>query len=566
MVSERAGPPDGFLSPAAFSRSGEELETDVRGGVESVASLVASTYGPQGMDKLIQFPGRAGRVEIAVTNSGSQVLSAIERGDGFNHPVAALLVDAVDTMHRDLHDGSTTAVLLTDSLVARGYDLVADGLAPSDVVVGYALAAERAGSVLDGLARPVDHGDADTLRAIARTAMGHRPGDVQRDRAVDLVVDAVTGLADATDGAWLDTERVKVLADAAATTALHEGVVVTRWPRGAETSERSFVDFDWEPMFPGARTDLTVAILDAEIDVEKTATNFGAGGKPGVVLEDAGALETYRAGYESATRRVAAGIADLGVDVLISEPGVPGDLETHLADAGISVLDRVQTPESDIDRLAVATGATVVSRPADLTPAHLGTAGRVSEARVGAEKWTFVTDCDGGAYTVVLRARTEQDAAYQERLVETALDVLATAIVDDQVLPGAGAPQLTVAADLRDYANGIRGAEQLATLAFADALEDTVRTLVRNAGLDPIDELTALRTARATGDVGDALGVDVLAGEQVEAWEAGIVEPRRVLSQAMETARSMATELLLTDAFLHPNVSLADFTPTTEHD
>ena len=181
------------------------------------------------------------------------------------------------------------------------------------------------------------------------------------------------------------------------------------------------------------------------------------------------------------------------------------------------------------------------------------------------EKWTFLTGCTGGAYTIVLRTPTEQDATYHERLVDDALDVVATAVIDRQVLPGAGAAQATVAADLREYSNGVGGKEQLAVREFAAALEDTVRVLARNAGLDPIDAVSGLRTVRAVEGENESVGIDVTTGERVDAWEAGIVEPRRILSQAIETARTTTNELLTTDAFLHPNVVLGSFSPNTEH-
>ena len=550
------------VSPSDYSLQGDDLREFVLGGVASVADLVESTYGPRGMDKVVRREEK-GDVELVVTNSGSRVLDAIERGDGFNHPVSAILVDAVDTMHRDLADGSTAALLLTRALLERGYGLLDEGLSPSDVVVGYAMASERCGAVLDRLTRSVGPDDAELLEQVAATALGERIGAERRDRYASMIVEAAAGVAAAGDGGWVDTEDVKVVSGTGARTALHRGVVVSRWPRGAETSDRSLVDFDWGLDFPEPVSDVRVAIIDRKIDVEASATNFGEGGWSGVRLDDVEAVQEYRSGFEARKDRIARDVRDLGVDLLVSQPKMDDDFVRRFADAGVAVLDGVETPEADVDRLATASGATVVSRPDELTEERTGVVGRLYEERMNDEKWTYLTDCAGAAYTIVLRTRTDDDAAYHRRLVEDALEVVATAIVDGQVIPGAGAAQTTIATELRDYATGIGGKEQLAVAEFAAALEDTVRVLARNVGADPIDVVAGLRNARTTG--GESVGFDVTVGEPVDAWEAGIVEPRRVLSQAIETGRTTACQFLTTDAFLYPNVVLEEFSPNTEH-
>lgn len=555
------------ISTPDFSLTGAELREFVKGGVDGVASLVRTTYGPRGRDKLVELNGSKNEVVVELTSSGTGVLDAIERGDGFQHPVAAVLVDAVDTMHRDLNDGSTTAIVLLQALLERGYELIDEGLSPTDVLVGYALAADEVGRVFDDLARPVSHDDTEALEQVARTAIAPRLAGDPDEAYVRLVADAIRGLAAESEGSWVDTTQVKLLADPSAETALHDGVIVTRWPRGAEKSDRSLVDFDWDPQFPDPLENVTVAIVDAEIDVEKSGTNFGMGTDPGVRLDSVESVERYHSGLLDRKRVLADHLADLGVDVLVSQVRVDDDLVHVFEDAGVAVVDKVETPEADIDRLANASGATVVSRPEDLTPDRLGTVGRLYDHRTSDEKWTHFTDCAGTAYTLTLRVPTEHGAEHHRRVVEDALDVVATSVMDGQLLPGAGAAQMTAAAALKREALGIGGREALAVSAFAAALEDTVRVLVHNAGLDPIDVVAGLRNARADGDgAGAAVGIDVVAGEQVDAWEAGIVEPRRVFSQALETARTLASQFLTTDAFLHPNTSLSGFAPNTEHD
>ena len=552
------------VSTTKFSTTGHDLRRFVQGGVDNAASLVTTTYGPQGLDKLIELNGSKNEVVVELTSSGTGILDAIQRGDGFNHPIAAILVDAVDTMHRDLHDGSTAAIILTQALLNRGYELIDQGLTPADISIGYAIAAGRVGQVFDDLMRPVCHNNTSLLKQVTRTTMAPRLNGEVNEQYVQLVVDAVQGLAAETDGEWIDTKQVKLITAPGTETDLHEGVIVTRWPRGAETSDRSLVDFEWTSQYPTPIEDATVAIIDAKPDLERTTTNFGSGNYSGVHLDSLESVERYHSGLRAHKRNIIERLADLGIDVLVSQVRVDDDLVRLFAERDIDVVDRVETPRADIDRLANATGATVVSALEDITVERLGTAGWLYEQRMADEKWTYFTKCGGGTYTITLRTPTDHSAEHYLSVIEDGLDVTTTAAIDGQLLPGAGAAQMTAAAVLRKEASAIGGREALAVSAFAAALEDIVRILVKNGGLDPIDTIADLRTVH-TEDGGDAIGIDSRTGESVNVWKAGIVEPRRVFSQALETGRTMATQFLSIDAFLHPNISLAQFRPNTEH-
>ncbi len=129
----------------------EEAREYIRRTTNHVASLVRSTIGPYGLEKLVETHDLQGEPEAVLTGNAEEILAAVERGDGFNDPVAALFVDCVDSMQRSLGDGTGTAVLVADELIRRGLDLIEEGVHPSTVVVGYAIAAQRTGEVLDML-------------------------------------------------------------------------------------------------------------------------------------------------------------------------------------------------------------------------------------------------------------------------------------------------------------------------------------------------------------------------------------------------------------------------------
>lgn len=530
----------------------EDARRYVHGAVEATVSLVESTYGPAGMEKLIITQDKQNRKEVVRVDDAGRLLDAIERGQGFNHPVAALLVDGVDGMQSGLRDGTTTAVLLIGAFLEEGFDLIELGLAPSSVIVGYGIARARAGQVLDDLARSVDPGDCETLADVAATTMTTNLDGTDRRRLVDGVAETVARLAERGDEGWINTDDAKVLARSGTETTVHDGLILSR-PDDAGPNGKGVV----EPS-----DDVTVAIVDREIDFEETASVLDGGN--GVQLNSPEAAQRYRSGLNTRSESAAEELVDRGVDVLVCMEKLDEPIVRSLQSAGIAVVDKAKYPKNDIYRLARATGGTAISNLRDLTEDCLGHADRVAARRVGDEVWTAFEANRGPVYTLVAGAATEEGARGREAAVEDALETATVAARDGQILPGAGAPAAAVASALRDEMTTVNGREQLAVQAFAEALERLPATLARNAGHDPITSLTALRAAHADGR--SSAGIDSATGEPFDAWAAGVVEPRRVFSQAVETAATVTERLLTIDAVLYPNVELPGYTPRPERD
>lgn len=532
----------------------------------AIESLVASTYGPRGSDSVVLTVDGRGNPETVVTNDAGVLLDAIERGDGFVHPVAALFVDGLDSLRRGLHDGTTAAALLGTRLVASGCDLLDDGLHVGTVSVGYAMAANRTGSVLDDLARPVDPTDRDLLSAVAATTMTTDLDANRRREYADAVSAAVAGLAETSEGGWFDTDDVTVRTRVGEGCERYRGHVIRRRPGAHETTERSHLWFDWSPSVEGTLTDARVAVVERGVDVEETATEFGGEGRAGVTIDSASGLAAYTSAREAAIESIATRLADVGVDVLVVQAELDDEVSRTIESHGVAVVDRVQYPKSDIHRVARATGASVVGHVDDLDRSKLGRAGRAYERRVGDEKWTYLDECDGGVFTLVVGAPTEQSRRTHARLVEDAVETTAIAAMDGQVLPGAGAAPLAVARDLRSFARTVDGREQLAIDAFADVCESLGVTLARNAGADPLDARPALRRAHDAQPGPAPIGFDADTREPADAWELGAVEPRRVFSQAVDTAVATAEQLLSIDGVVTPGVDLGRLEPQTEHE
>ncbi|MFC7141483.1 TCP-1/cpn60 chaperonin family protein [Halosimplex aquaticum] len=539
---------------AAWALGGAEARAFVGRPTSRLADLVASSLGPHGLETQIETADAQDEREVVRTADAGTMLDAIERGGGLSHPVAALFVDAVDAMERAHGDGTTRATLLTAALVERGLGLVERGLAPTTVARGYAFATSRIGETYDALAEPCDPDDDARLAAVARTAATRL--DSLPDDDVSAVAGAVSRLA--ADDA-LDTEYATVIAARDAPAGIYRGVVARRFATGTQAAEHVPTEFDPRPGITDPIEDATVAIVDDELEFGESV----AGGGDAVSVDGAAGARRYAEERAAARADFADRLFELGVDVLVSRPEVEADLAATLESRGVAVVDEVETPVEDVYRIARATGADVVSHPDDVTAGALGTAGSVVERRVGDECWAVFDDCDGPCVSLVATADTEAGCDRAEAALETAVEAAATAVRDDQVLPGAGAAEMAAAASLREYAPGIADREQLAVEAFADALERVPEQLVRNAGGDPNAVLPALRAAHDTGEPA-AVGVAADGNGTRDAVAAGILDPRRVPSEAVETARSLATQLLTVDEVLHPGVDLAAVRPETE--
>ncbi|HJJ59226.1 MAG TPA: thermosome subunit beta, partial [Methanocorpusculum sp.] len=238
-------------------------------------------------------------------------------------------------------------------------------------------------------------------------------------------------------------------------------------------------------------------------------------------------------------------IVKSGANVLMCQKGIDDIAQHYLSKAGIFAIRRVK--KSDMEKLARATGGSIISSIDAISGDELGIAGLVEERKVGSgEEMVFVEKCKNPkAVSIIIKGGTEHVVDELGRALEDALRVVGCVVEDKKVVAGGGAPEVELALRLKEYAATQGGRIQLAIDAFANALEVIPRTLAENAGLDPIDKLVDLRAAHEKGK--KTYGLDVFKGEPVDMWEAGVVEPLRVKTQAIASAAEAAVMILRID-------------------
>lgn len=518
--------PDSNIQPI-FILSGDTTRTKGREAQRTniqaarlVAEMVRTTLGPKGMDKMIV--DSVG--DVTVTNDGVTILSEMR----IEHPTAKMVVEIAKTQEHEVGDGTTTAVVLAGELLKRAEGLLDQEIHPSVIAKGYRLAAEQAHAILESIAITVAPEDRAILRKVAITATTGKGAETAKEHLAGIVVDAVLTVAERRDGRiTIDKDAIKIerkVGDSVDETELVQGILL-----------------DKERVHPGMPREVAGAkllLLDTALEIKNTETDAK------ITITDPSKLQEFLDMEERMLHRMTEKVIASGANVLCCQKGIDDVAQHFLAKAGILALRRVK--KSDIERVAKATGARIVSNLDDLSPKDLGAAGLVEEIRIGDEALTAIKECKHPkALSILVRGGTEHVIAEVQRALEDAIGVVGAALKSGKVVGGAGAPEIELARRLRTYAASLSGREQLAVQAFADAMEVIPRTLAENAGIDPIDALTELKAAHDRKELW--AGINVETGRKLDAWKQGIIEPLKIKTQAVSSAAEVAVMILRID-------------------
>ncbi|ALM76339.1 thermosome subunit beta [Thermococcus barophilus] len=485
-----------------------------------VAETVRTTLGPKGMDKmLVDSLG-----DIVITNDGATILDEMD----IQHPAAKMMVEVAKTQDKEAGDGTTTAVVIAGELLRKAEELLDQNIHPSIIVKGYTMAAEKAQEILDSIAKDVDVNDEETLLKAAITAITGKAAEEEREYLAKLAVEAVKQVAEKVgDKYHVDIDNIKLEKKEGGSvkdTKLIKGVVIDK--------ERV------HPGMPKRVEGAKIALINDAIEVKETETDAE------IRITSPEQLQAFLEQEERMLKEMVDKIVATGANVVFCQKGIDDLAQHYLAKAGILAVRRVK--KSDMEKLAKATGAKIVTNIRDLTPDDLGYAEVVEERKVAGESMIFVEGCKNPkAVTILIRGGTEHVVDEVERAMEDAIKVVKDIVEDGKIVAGGGASEIELSVKLDEYAKEVGGKEQLAIEAFAEALKVIPRTLAENAGLDPIE--TLVKVIAAHKEKGPTVGVDVFAGEPADMMERGVIEPVRVKKQAIKSASEAAIMILRID-------------------
>ena len=438
---------------------------------KAVASAVRTTLGPKGMDKmLVDTIG-----DVVITNDGVTILKEMD----IEHPAAKMMVEVAKTQDDEVGDGTTTAVVIAGELLKKAEDLLEQDVHPTIIAAGYRQAAEKAQALLKEMAFDVKATDKAMLKNIAGTAMTGKGAEASKDKLCDLVVKAITMVTD--DDGTVDIENIKVEKKTGGSiedSEIVEGVLIDK--------ERV------HPSMPKKVTNAKILLLNAAVEFKKTEVDAE------INITSPDQLQAFLDEEERMVRGIVDKVVASGANVLFCQKGIDDIAQHYLAKAGIFATRRVK--KSDMEKLARATGASLVSSIDAISKEELGKAGLVEERKVSGEEMTFVEQCKNPkAVSIIIKGGTEHVVDELERAIHDALRVVGVVVEDKKVVAGGGAVETELSLRLREYGATVGGRAQLAIEAFASALEVIPRTLAENAGLDPIDMLVEIRAAHEKG-------------------------------------------------------------------
>lgn len=487
---------------------------------KTVAEIVKTSLGPKGMDKmLVDSLG-----DVVITNDGATMLKEME----IEHPAAKMMVEVAKAQDAEVGDGTTSVVVLAGALLEKAEKLIEREVHPTVIVEGYKKAAAKAIEVLRKIAKPIDPNDDETLKKIAMTSMVSKLVSADRDYLADLALKAIRYVVQVVDGKYkVDLDDVKLEKKHGGNvrdTILVQGIVL----------DKEVVHSGMPKRVEKAK----IALINAPLEIKKT--EFDAR----ISITNPEQLRLFIEEERKLLRDMVDKIVKSGANVAICQKGIDDIAQHYLAKAGILAVRRVK--QSDMEKLAKATGARIVNNIEELSPEDLGYADLVEERKIEEDKYVFVEGCkEAKSVTILIRGGNERVVEEVERNLKDALSVIRDALIKPAVVAGGGAVEAEVAKEIRSWASSLSGREQLAAMAFAEAIESIPLALAENAGLDTIDIEVSLRAAHSEGKVWH--GVDVFEGKVADMMEKGVLEPALVKEQMIKAATEVACMILRID-------------------
>ena len=520
-MAQMGGRPVIILREDTKRSRGEEARKSNMMAAQIIAEVLKTTLGPRGMDKmLIDSLG-----DITITSDGATVLDEID----VQHPVAKMMIEVAKTQDKEVGDGTTTAVVLAGELLKKAEGLLEQNIHPSVVIAGYQKASDKAIETLEKVAVDVDMDDTETLMKLSNTAIRSKAVASARNHLSAIVIEAIRQIVEKRDGQVIaDVDNVQIVKKEGKSleeTELVRGIII----------DKEVVHDGMPKKVKNAK----IALVDAALEIEKTEIDAE------IRIKSPDSVKAFLDQESEMLKKMADRIVESGANVLLTQKGIDDMAQHFLAKAGILTARRVK--KSDMEKLAKATGAKIVSNLADLKKTDLGHCGLVEERKVGNDKMIFVEECkDPAAVSIFVRAGLERMIDEAERSLNDALYVISDVAELPKMVPGGGAIEMEVAKEVRSYARKVGGREQLAIEAFADALEVIPKTLAENAGLDTLDTMVAMKAAHEKKD-GLSMGVNVFEGGVADMMKDGVVEPLVVKLQAIKSGIEVTSMILRID-------------------
>ena len=508
------------LKESALQEKGRDAQKNNIMAAKMVCDIVKSSLGPRGLDKmLVDSLG-----DVTITNDGATILKEIDA----QHPAAKMMIEISKTIDTEVGDGTTSSVIFAGTLLAKAEELLKKDVHSSVIIEGFQAASEKALEILSEISKKVNPNDRETLLKISSTSMESKLISEDSESLSKIVVDSIMSIAETSDKkSSVDLDNLKVEKKTGGSiqdTSLIKGIVL-----------------DKEVVHSGMPTKIQqakIALLNTAMEIEKTEMSAE------IRINDPTQMQMFLEEENRMIKTMVDKIHAIGANVVVCQKGIDDMAQHFLSKHGILAVRRVK--ESDMTKLAKATGGRITSNIEDISEKDLGAANLVQQKKVESDKWVFIEGCKNPqSVTLLIRGGSQRVVDEVDRSIHDALMVVKDVIEKPEIVAGGGAPEAVLASFLRDWSERFEGREQLAINKFAEALEIIPLTIAENAGMDPIDTMVQLRAKQSEGK--KWTGIDAKEGKVSDMLSKNIVEPVVVKEQIIKSATEAACMILRID-------------------
>jgi len=489
----------------------------------AIAETVRSTLGPKGMSKmLVDSMG-----DVTITNDGAEILSNLD----IENIAANMMVNVAKSIDDDIGDGTTSAVIFSATLLNNALELIEQDIHPKPIIHGYKLAADKVLEIIKEIAVKISSDNDEVLKNAAKTAMNAKDISPLKDFFADLALRAIKNIADDEGKTFSKVGNVKIVK------APGKSLRETELINGVYTQKEKV-----NSMMPDTIKNAKIAVIRRKLDVKKT--EFDAQ----VRISSPAEIQKFLDQEDKILTDYLKIFKDLGVNLIVNSSDISDKFGAYLAREGIAGIKNVG--ESDYKSILKAVGGNLVDDLSALSEDDLGFAERVHFEKLGDDEYTLFSGCKNPkSVSILLKGGLDKILSTAEVSLHDVLCVIAKILDTKMVVAGGGAIYIELAKTIRDYANQISGKEQLAVNAFALALEEIPKTLIKNAGLEEIEKITELRAAHRT-DADKWIGIDTITNTIGDNFEKGIVEPAELINHIIKSGSELATLILRVDRII----------------
>ena len=513
---------------------GEDARKKLLEGVNKLADTVKVTLGPKGrnvvLDKSFGAP--------LITNDGVTIAKDIELDDPYEN-MGARLVKEVSTKTNDVAgDGTTTATVLAQKMIKEGVKNVAAGGDPMAIKRGMDKAVDAAVSALKEISSPVK-GKEDIARVASISANNLEIGELIADAMEKVSKDGVITLeesktsetkVDVVEGMQFDKGYVSpyMVTDTEKMEAVFDNPYILITDKKISNIQEIL------PLLESLMQSSGKLVIIAD-DIESEALSTLVLNKLRGVLN---VVAVKAPGYGDRRKEMLEDIA-----VLTGGEVITSDLGLELKDVTINQLGRARQVKVQKENTIIVDGAGDKEKLAS----------RVHQIKKQIEETTSEFDKEklqerlaklaGGVAVIEVGAATEIEMKEKKLRIEDAL-AATKAAVEEGILAGGGTAYINVIPKVENVVKGLKEDERIGGKIVLAALEEPIRQIVINAGLEPAVVVEKVKSSA------EGFGFDASSEEYVDMKKVGIVDPTKVTRSAIQNAESIASMVLTTESIV----------------